>query len=135
MEQESPTKKLLIVEDEPMIRHALVEAFSSEKDIVVLAAHDGSDGLASALHEHPDFILLDILMPMMNGMQMLSALREDAWGKQAKLMILTNIDNDDQKAEARAKGVYDFVVKSNMDTKDVVEHVRNVLFHPKAFEE
>jgi len=135
MEQESPTKKLLIVEDEPMIRHALVEAFSSEKDIVVLAAHDGSDGLASALHEHPDFILLDILMPMMNGMQMLSALREDAWGKQAKLMILTNVDDDDQKAEARAKGVYDFLVKSKIEAKEVVKHVRNVLFHPKAFEE
>jgi len=121
-------KKLLIVEDEPMIRHAIVETFSQEKDIIVLAAKDGKEGLEAALHEHPDYILLDIVMPVMDGMQMLEALREDEWGKDAHVMFLSNLDDSEKMAEARAKGVYDFVIKSDMDTREVVKVVRKKLF-------
>jgi len=122
------TKKLLIVEDEAMIRHALVEAFASEEDLAVLAAHDGKEGLASALNEHPDYILTDILMPVMNGLEMIEGIRNDAWGKEAKIMVLSNLDDNDKKAEARAHGVYDFYVKSNFDAKDIVKKVRSKIF-------
>lgn len=121
-------KKLLIVEDEPMIRHAIVEFFSRQKDLTVLAAKDGKDGLKAALQEHPDFIVTDMIMPEMDGMEMLTALREDEWGKNAKVMFLTNQDDKEKMAEARAKGVYDFILKSNMDIKEVVKEVHEKMF-------
>ena len=121
-------KKILIVEDEPMIRHAIVEKFSQNKRFIVMAAGDGKDGLEAALREHPDFILLDLIMPVMDGMQMLSKLRADEWGKTALVVFLSNLADSEKMAEARAKGVKDFVVKSDVDTAEMVRRAEMTLF-------
>jgi len=126
--EQAITKKLLIVEDEPMIRHAMVEFFSTKKDIIVLAAKDGTEGLESALREHPDLIILDMVMPGMDGIDVLTALRDDPWGEKAKVMFLTNQDDPEKVAEAHAKGVYEFVLKSSMDVKELVEQVHKKMF-------
>ena len=123
------TKKILIVEDEPMIRRALVDRFSEEKDFVVMSAKDGSEGLASALREHPDIILLDLVMPVMDGMDMLSDLRKDEWGSHTNVMFLSNLADSERVAEATAKGVYEFIIKSNVDINEVVKKVRKTVFH------
>ena len=75
-------KKILIVEDEEIMLKALVEKFSSE-GFEVVQAIDGEEGLKKALCEKPDIILLDILLPKMDGMAVLKKLREDTWGKHA----------------------------------------------------
>lgn len=120
-------KKLLIVEDEPMIRKALVEQFSGEKNLTVMSAKDGMEGLDAALREHPDFILLDIIMPVMNGMEMLNKLRKDEWGKNAQVMILSNLADTEKKAEATAKGVQYFIIKSNVDIGSISKKVLDVM--------
>jgi CheY-like chemotaxis protein len=120
-------KKLLIVEDEPMIRKALVEQFSEKKQLAVMSAKDGKEGLEAALREHPDFILMDIIMPVMNGMEMLDLLRKDEWGKTAQIMILSNLADTEKKAEAMAKGVHYFVIKSNANIRSIVLKVVDIM--------
>lgn len=122
------TKKILIVEDEPMVRRALVGKMAEEKNLVVMSAKNGKEGLEAALREHPDFILLDLVMPVMDGMEMLSILREDPWGKTVKVMFLSNLADSEKVAEAVAKGVYEFMIKSNMDVSGILAHVKKELF-------
>lgn len=122
------TKKILVVEDEPMIRRALVEKMTEEKNLVVMSAKNGKEGLDAALREHPDFILLDLVMPVMDGMEMLTQLREDPWGKTAKVMVLSNLADSEKVAEGVAKGVYEFMVKSNVDVSKILEHIKKELF-------
>ncbi len=121
-------KKILIVEDEPMIRRALVDKFSEEKNLMVMSAKNGKEGLEAALREHPDFIILDMVMPIMDGMGMLSDLRADEWGKTANVMFLSNLVDTEKVAEATAKGVYEFMIKSNVDIDEIVARVRKLVF-------
>ena len=114
--EKSIKRTILVVEDESSQRMALTDAFSSE-GFKVFAAKDGSEGLALALREHPDMILADIVMPVMDGITMLSKLREDIWGKDAKVIMLTNL------SDALEHGSYDYLVKSDWNIEDVVARV------------
>jgi len=93
----------------------------------VFQAGDGETGLAIALKEHPDLILLDIIMPKMDGMTLLKKLRTDAWGKKVPVIILTNLSDDRNIAEAMEGGVYDFLVKSSWEADDLVKRVKERL--------
>ncbi|MFA5831708.1 MAG: response regulator [Candidatus Paceibacterota bacterium] len=124
-------KKILIVEDEAMFRHAIVEKFSEDKHFIVMSAKNGKEGLDAALREHPDCILLDIIMPVMDGVEMLALLRDDPWGKDVEVVCLSNIADSDRMAEARAKGVHEFIVKSDTDIKEFVKKIENKFFQEK----
>jgi len=104
----------------------LAETFSYEK-FEVLTAKDGEEGLRVALAERPDVILLDILLPRMDGMTMLRKLREDAWGKRTPVMVLSNLSDASRVLEAMQSGVYDFLVKSDWKLQDVVWKVKKKL--------
>lgn len=93
----------------------------------MLEAKNGEEGLEVALREHPDLILLDIIMPVMDGMTMLARLREDLWGKDAKVIMLTNLSDNEKVAETIAHGTYDYLVKSDWKLEDVVKKVRERL--------
>ncbi len=76
---DTQTKKILVVEDDVPELNALRDKFTRE-GFSILTAKNGEEGLAIALREHPDLILLDIIMPVMDGITMLVKLREDSWG-------------------------------------------------------
>src|SRR6185295_10847997 len=86
-------KKILIVEDELPMLNALSDTFKDE-GFIVIQAHDGEEGLESAKETLPDIILVDILMPKMDGMTMLKKLREDENGKNIPVIVLTNVAPD-----------------------------------------
>ncbi|MBT4120951.1 MAG: response regulator [Candidatus Magasanikbacteria bacterium] len=119
-------KKILIVEDEVSLLNALALKFSQE-DMTVLEAFDGEEGLSLAEKEKPDMILLDIVMPKMDGMTMLKKLREEDWGKKIPVIILTNLSESEKVGEASKEGVYDFLVKTNWHINDVVKKVKEKL--------
>ena len=83
------TKKILIVEDEKETRESLMMVFKKE-DIHSLGASTGKEAVEIALAERPDLILLDIIMPGMHGIEVINKLREDRWGKEVPIIILTN---------------------------------------------
>ena len=116
-------KKILIIEDNKDLRSVLSNALSSE-NLTVLQAEDGEDGLRIALAEHPDLILLDIILPKMDGMTMLQKLRKDEWGRNAQVMILTNLMDAEKIDSAMSEGVYDFLVKSNWSLPDLVQKIK-----------
>ncbi len=88
-------KIILVTEDDRALRSAL-DLKLEKKGFTVLEAGDGEEGLILALVEHPDLILLDLTLPKMDGMTMLKKLREDLWGKNVPVIILTNLPSNDE---------------------------------------
>ena len=119
-------KIILIVEDEVSLRDALRDRLVHE-GFTALEARNGEEGLAVAIHEHPDLILLDIIMPVMDGMTMLQKLRQDPWGKDARVIILTNVNELEKVSQAVGEKAFDYIIKSDEKLKDVVAMVRQRL--------
>jgi DNA-binding response OmpR family regulator len=119
-------KKILVVEDESPLRRALHDKLQLE-GYTVLEALNGEEGLEIALREHPDLILLDVIMPKMDGLTMLKKLRENDWGKKVKIILLTSISDDVEVAHEVKKGAYDSLVKSDTKMKEVVDRIRERL--------
>lgn len=117
------SKTILVVDDDDTIRRVLSDKFEAEK-FDILTASNGEEGLSTALAKHPNMVLLDLVMPVMDGMSMLKALRQDSWGKDVPVMILTNVNNGDDVGEALKYNVYDFLVKTDWRLEDVVERVK-----------
>jgi DNA-binding response OmpR family regulator len=124
--EEEKKKVILIVEDEIALRSALSGKFS-RAGFVVFEAGNGEEGLEVAFREHPDLILLDVMMPVMSGMAMLKQLRQDAWGKGVKVIMLTNLNDAEYVAGAMEQGSYDYFVKSDRKIEEIVEKVKERL--------
>ena len=116
-------KTILIVEDEPSTMKALVERFTQE-GLETIEAKNGEEGLELALKNHPALILLDIIMPRMDGMTMLKKLRDDEWGKNAEVVILTNLTDPRKISEASEEKVYDFWIKADWKLDDLIKSIK-----------
>jgi len=122
----SDFKTILIAEDEgPMLR-ALVDKFE-KSGFKVFPAQDGEEGLSKALKEKPDILMLDIIMPKINGLELIKKIRDDKWGEQVPIILLTNLSDNDSVAEAAKYGVYDFLVKTDWHLDDIVKLVKERL--------
>ena len=119
---------ILIVEDEQDLREALADKLTREA-FTVLEAKNGKEGLNMALAEHPDLILLDIVMPEMDGMTVLRKLREDTWGKTVPVILLTNLSATEENIieEMVKYAPSHYLVKSDWKIIDVVEKIRETL--------
>jgi len=117
------SKKILVVEDEQDLREALVDVLT-QAGFVVTHAADGDEGLTKALAEHPDLILLDVIMPVMDGQTMLKKLRQDPWGKSVRVIMLTSTDDAKNVAEAYTSSVTDYLVKTHIDFDEFVKQIR-----------
>lgn len=119
-------KRILVVEDEQSILNVLCDKLSKE-GFDLLKAMDGKEGLNKALQEKPDLILLDLLMPVMDGIAMLKELRKDEWGKDAKVVILTNLSGEEKNVLDLDEGKHEFLIKSDWKISDVVKKVKEKL--------
>lgn len=126
MKEVKSNKKILVVEDDIDLREAIVEKFKSE-NFEVFESSNGKDGLEKALRIRPDLILLDLIMPKMDGTTMLRKLREDKWGRLVPVIILTNISDAEKLAEALEIGVDEYLLKAEWKLKDVVDKVRKII--------
>ena len=120
-------KKILVVEDE-LAYLKLLNSQLTEKGYQVIEAADGKQGLEKAKSENPDLILLDIRMPVMDGMVMLDLLRKEETGKKTKVIILTNIEPDEKiiKEVVQDQPSYYFV-KSDIQFDDLLEKIQELL--------
>ena len=121
-----PQKKILIIEDERTILNGISDKFAFE-GFAVFKAKNGTEGLEKALAEHPDFILVDNLMPNTDGFYFLDSLRKDSWGKKARVMMWSNSHDSRTIARAKEMGVLDLMIKSEWEYRDVVKKVRGFL--------
>ena len=120
--------KILIVEDE-LAYLTLLEDKLKEEGYLVYSATDGQKGLESALKNHPDLILLDIVMPLMDGMTMLTQLRQDVpYGESVKVIMLTNVELN---SEIMKKIVKDrpafYLLKSRVTLMEMAEKIKEIL--------
>lgn len=132
MTTEIGKKKVLVVEDEEVILGALHTKLE-EAGLVVIMAKNGSEGLEAAQTERPDLILLDILMPVMDGWEMLEKVREaDDWGKCVPVVVLTNLsaDEDAQIRKIAELGPSYFMVKADWKVEGIVGRVQEILNTP-----
>lgn len=122
------TKRILVVEDEQLTRQALVDELTGE-GFEVLEAANGEEGLNMALGEHPDLVLLDIVMPKMDGITVMSKLREDVWGKNVPIIMLTVLDSDDAILEkiVENKPAYYLIKKNELHVEEIVAKVKEKL--------
>ena len=117
---------ILVVEDEAPTALALGDKLTSE-GFTVLKAADGNTGLALALEHHPDVILSDLKLPGIDGIEMIRQLRTDPWGKNAKVIILSNISDVSKIEEAMVHGTFFYMVKGDTSMAEVVAKVRTQL--------
>ena len=123
-------KKILVVEDE-LAYLKLLNSQLTERGYEVIEAINGKIGLEKAKSENPDLILLDIRMPVMDGMAMLKELRKEEAGKKTKVIMLTNLEPDDKiLAEVVADQPTYYFVKSNIQFNDLLEKIKE-LFEEK----
>lgn len=119
-------KTILIVEDEKTLFEALSVKLE-EAGYKIVEAKDGKEGLKIALKIKPDLLLVDILMPIMDGITMINQLKEDEWGKTVPMIILTNFSDEEKMRQAELAGVHDYMVKSDWKLSDVVNKVNEKL--------
>lgn len=123
----SDKKKILLVEDEVPMFNALKEKLISH-GFEILGARNGQEGVEIALKEHPDLIVADIIMPKMDGVTMMKKLREDPWGTNVPIIILTNLNPDDstiKMIEANEPSYY--LVKSDWNINDLIDKIKERL--------
>ncbi len=119
-------KTILIADDEEAYRTLFSKKLIDE-GFSVIETKDGEETLLVALEKHPDLILLDLGMPKMDGLTMLKKLREDSWGKNALVFILTNTSDTAKLAEAVQFESFVYLVKSNMSLEELVSKVKQQL--------
>ena len=118
-------RKILIVEDEPALLQVLVDTFNRQ-GFIVSTGSNGEEGFSRALSEKPDIVLLDIVMPKMDGMTMLKKLRKHSeWGKCVPVILLTNLSTQDEgiSQEVIENEPSHYLVKTDWSISDVLEKV------------
>jgi len=119
-------QKIAIIEDDAAISQMYRMKFEAE-GFEVETAENGKLGLGLAEQMKPDIILLDLMMPEMNGDEMLKRLRATDWGKSTKVIILTNMGEQEAPANLKQYHVEAFIVKADMTPRQVAELVKEHL--------
>lgn len=119
-------QKIAIIEDEPSIQELYKIKFQSEGYDVSVAIN-GVDGLELIKKIRPDIVLLDLLMPQMNGDELLAEIRKEQWGKELKVIILTNVSKEEAPDTLKGLGIRRYIVKAEMTTQEVADIVKEEL--------
>lgn len=120
------SKKILVVEDELSMQRALKIKLEQEGFGVDTAA-DGQQALDAMRASVPDLVLLDLIMPKLDGINVLREMKKDDVLRNVPVIILTNLSTGDKVAEAMQLGTFDFLVKANYSLEDVLRKVKERL--------
>ena len=118
--------KIAIIEDDQVINQMYRMKFEAA-GFDVATASDGEAGVAIVKKFHPDLILLDLQMPNMNGVEALSLIRALPSHKQAPVIVLTNLGEEEAPDGLRKLGVHSYIVKADFTPRQVVERVKHAL--------
>ena len=118
--------KIAIIEDDQAISHMYRIKFEAE-NFAVETADNGEVGLQLVHKMTPDIVLLDLMMPVMDGAQMLTKLRQTSWGKNVKVIILTNRGEQEIPAGVKELGVLAVILKADMTPRQVADLVKEQL--------
>ena len=128
--KKSDCPKILVVDDEPNIVQTLQDRLEMN-DYRVVTACNGKDGLEKAISEKPDIVLLDVIMPVMDGHEMLEHLRKTEEGRDISVIMLTARSQNNDIARATACGIEDYIVKP-FDLSELLEKIESILENKRA---
>jgi len=118
--------KVLIVEDSPTMRQLISFALKRMREIRIIEASDGVDGLKKLAAEKFDLIFTDINMPIMDGLKLVSLLRNDANYRQTPIVVITTEGAQEDRERALALGANDYITKP-IQANRIVEIARSML--------
>lgn len=119
-------KKILIIDDDLSLSQIFADKLTASS-FSVLVAKDGQSGLRLAFSEHPDLIFLDIIMPEMDGFEVLQFIRDNDWGKTVPVFMLTNLDQTEKISEAMSHNVSGYFTKGSVELEEIVRVAKSTL--------
>lgn len=120
-----PTKTILLADDEQFVLVAYKDGLE-HAGYNVLLAHDGDETIEVMRSARPDLVLLDLIMPKLNGFEVLQAVRADPDLSTIPIAVFTNLSQLSDEQEARNLGAVDFIVKADVSLNDLVARVARV---------
>ena len=130
LKKKTSRTKIMVVDDEPNIVQTLQDRLEMNEYQVVTAGN-GREGLEKIEQERPDVILLDVIMPIMDGHEMLEMLRKQPGGRDVSVIMLTARSQTQDIARANACGIDDYIVKP-FDLSELLEKIESVVEHRKS---
>ena len=125
-ENKPESAKILLVEDDQFISRAYGDGLRRE-GFDVTAATDGVEALERVRSGLPDIILLDLIMPIKNGFEVLEELKADPATRKIPVIVLSNLGQDSDIQKGRELGACDYMIKSNYSMKEVIGKIRQYL--------
>lgn len=122
----SKKTKILVVEDETFLVKIYSVKLKKEGYDVTLAT-DGEEAIKMAAETKPDLILLDLILPKLNGFEALEEIRKNASLKKTPVIVLSNLGQEEDIKRAESLGATDYLVKANFSIQDVVSKIKTVL--------
>jgi len=119
-------RKILFIEDESALQRAVSHVLI-DKGYKMFSALDGEIGIEVAKKEHPDLILLDLIIPKKDGFAVLQELKEDSSTADIPIIVLTNLEGSADVERALALGATTYLVKTNYKLEEVVEKIKSIL--------
>jgi two-component system, OmpR family, alkaline phosphatase synthesis response regulator PhoP len=120
------SKSILLVEDDRFLRKA-AEATLRRHGFTVRTAADGEEALQRVRDEAPDLVLLDLIMPKLQGFEVLRILKQDPATKQIPVVVLSNLGQESDVQQALQSGAAAYFIKANLSLQDLVTQVHRVL--------
>jgi OmpR family response regulator RpaB len=121
----SEPKRILLVEDDRFLRKA-AEVRLKRAGYTVITAADGEEALATAQTLRPDLVLLDLIMPRMQGFEVLRVMRTQAHLDGVPIIVLTNLSQDADRRQAMTQGATGYLVKANLSLDALADAVGDV---------
>jgi DNA-binding response OmpR family regulator len=122
--------KIVVAEDDKLISSSLCDALKAENHEPT-PAYDGQEALAKVSEVIPDIVLLDIMMPKMDGISVLTELRANPATAEIPVVVLTNIGDVETISKIVSAGAADYLLKSDQSVDDIIAKVRDVLARKK----
>ncbi|MBI4099228.1 response regulator, partial [Candidatus Parcubacteria bacterium] len=114
------------VEDDPVLQQTFTDFLKSE-GYAIVSALDGLEGLKAAQSEEPHLILLDLILPKMDGFEVLQAIKADEKTKDIPVIVLTNLEGTGDVERALELGATTYLVKANYELEDILTKIKSVL--------
>jgi len=119
-------KKILVVEDDKFLRELISRKLSGE-GFEVLEAFDGEEGIKKIKAEKPALVLLDLILPGIDGFEVLLKIREDPNVAQTPVIILSNLGQREEVEKGLKLGAVDYLIKAHFTPGEIVEKIKNAL--------
>jgi DNA-binding response OmpR family regulator len=120
------SKKILIVEDDKFLRE-LISRKLQQQEFSVVEAVDGTEGLQKVKEEKPDLILLDLILPGLDGFEVLTRIKQDPHLSSIPVVILSNLGQKEEVERGLKLGAIDYLVKAHFTPSEIIEKVKGIL--------